>query len=123
MVLLLNYLPWIIACIGVYSIWRVMNRVPRDKQFKPVVVRLIITVVAILLLQGLTAGYIPKNPSSSVGIGMPEFEQSDAEIANHLRSPQRLGEESEKRFNDKTDWRKTPEAEKPEVVEPVTPAP
>jgi hypothetical protein len=77
------------------------------------------TVIAMALLQGLTAGYIPKMRSSEVKIPAPAFEQSEAVIEDRLRSPKRLGAESEARFEAKTDWRqhKRDEQAKTETAE------
>ncbi len=106
MVLLLNYLPWIIVLIGIFLFWKAINLPvdhPRRKRYVGAVI--LGTVLSIITLNGLTAGYIPKQRSSEVKIGLPAFEASQAEIQDRLRKPERLGEESEARFNEKTDWR------------------
>lgn len=102
MVLLLNYLPWIIIAIGGFFIYKFAMK----KQVKAVTISVISTIVSLVVLQGLTAGYIPKVRSSDTKIGAPAFEVSEAEIKNIQRRPARLGEDSEARFNEKTDWRK-----------------
>lgn len=114
MVLLLNYLPWIIIAIGAVAVYKSVT-LAGPASIKAVFFSVIGTLIALVILQGVTAGYLPKNPSSHVKIPSPEFEPTDAEIQNRLRSPPRLGAESEERFNAKTEWRKPPSdtSEKP----------
>lgn len=105
MVALLNYLPYIIIALGFYvgyRVWR-KNGVDRHKQL---IVTGITTFVLLLVLQVLTAGYIPKNRASNVGIGMPEFEQSEAQVENRLRSPALDSKASEQKVKEISDWRK-----------------
>ena len=105
MVALLNYLPYIILALGFfvsYKIWK-RNGVDRNKQL---IVAAITTFVLLLTLQILSAGYIPKNRASSVGIGMPEFEQTEAQVENRLRSPELDSKQSEAKVKEISDWRK-----------------
>lgn len=105
MVALLNYLPYIIIALGFYvgyRVWR-KNGVDRHKQL---IVTGITTFVLLLVLQVLTAGYIPKMRASNVGIGMPEFEQSEAQVQNRLRSPALDSKASEQKVKEISDWRK-----------------
>ena len=119
MVALLNYLPYIIIALGFYvgyRVWR-KNGVDRHKQL---IVTGITTFVLLLVLQVLTAGYIPKNRASNVGIGMPEFEQSEAQVENRLRSPALDSKASEEKVKEMSDWRKDKvEREKKMVVDEV----
>ena len=105
MVALLNYLPYIILALGFfvgYKIWK-RNGVDRHKQL---IATGITTFVLLLALQVLTAGYIPKNRASNVGIGMPEFEQTEAQVENRLRSPELDSKQSEAKVKEISDWRK-----------------
>lgn len=105
MVALLNYMPYIILALGIfvaYKVWK-RNGVDRNKQL---IVTGITTFVLLLALQVLTAGYIPKNRASNVGIGMPEFEQSEAQVENRLRSPELDSKASEEKIKEISDWRK-----------------
>ena len=105
MVALLNYMPYIIIALGIfvaYKVWK-SNGVDRNKQL---IITGITTFVLLLVLQVLTAGYIPKNRASNVGIGMPEFEQSEAQIENRLRSPELDSKASEEKIKEISDWRK-----------------
>lgn len=105
MVLLLNYLPVIILAFGAFALYKSFKMEHGKKRNRSMFLSVVGTVVAMVLLQGLTAGYIPKNRSSEVKIPSPAFDTPEAEIENRLRSPERLGDESESRFNAKTDWR------------------
>ena len=105
MVLLLNYLPAIILAIGAFALYKSFKMKHGKKRNRAMFLSVVGTVISMVLLQGLTAGYIPKQRSSEVKIPAPHFESSDAEIENRLRAAKRLGDESEERFNEKTDWR------------------
>ena len=105
MVALLNYMPYIILALGFFVSYKIARRngVDRNKQL---IVTGITTFVLLLALQVLTAGYIPKNRASNVGIGMPEFEQSEAQVENRLRSPELDSKASEEKIKEISDWRK-----------------
>ena len=109
MVLLLNYLPWIIAIIGVFAVYKSFNIEKTPARIRALAISLFGTIFALVLLQALTAGYIPKARSSEVGIANPAFENSTAEIENRLRSPEYTSKESEDRLAEKSDWRKNKE--------------
>lgn len=105
MVLLLNYLPLIIGLIGGYFFWKAYEMEKGTKRNKRMGLVVAITLATFILFTGLTNGYIPKNRSSEVKIPYPEFQTSETIVEDRLRSPERLGEESEARFKEKTDWR------------------
>lgn len=115
MVLLLNYLPWIIAAIGIFLVFKVKGN-------RSVAFVVVGTIAALILLQGLTAGYIPKMRSSEVKIPATAFEPVEGEMQDRLRSPQLLGKDSASRASELTDWRqhKRDEAAKAAVVTPTT---
>ncbi len=120
MVALLNYMPYIILALGIfvaYKVWK-RNGVDRHKQL---IVTGITTFVLLLVLQVLTAGYIPKNRASSVGIGMPEFEQSEAQVENRLRSPALDSKASEEKVKEISDWRKDKAEREKKDEAPATP--
>lgn len=102
MVLFLNYLHWIIiiGCgfiVGVYM---------HKGYYRRVGLVVLLMAVSLFLIQSLSAGYIPKRRASSVAIPNPTFEEKNLEIENRLHSPTHTREESEKRFEDKVNWRK-----------------
>jgi hypothetical protein len=105
MVLLLNYLPLLIIVSGIFALYKSVKMEKGPKRKRTVIASTFGTVLALMLVQGLTAGYIPKNRSSEVKIPVPSFDTPEVEIQNNLLSPKRLNEESEARFNAKTDWR------------------
>lgn len=104
MVLFLNYLPWMILSLGAYLTYKATKLKPAIKRNSRVALTVVGTFAAMIILQGLTAGYIPKKRSSEVKIPAPTFEHTETEIQNRLRRPERLGDESEERFKEKTDW-------------------
>lgn len=104
MVALLNYMPYIVIAVGVavaYNFWR------RNGQnaIKQILATALITGVAIVVLQALTAGYIPKHKASNVGVPAPEFSETEKPIENRLRAPEMTPEERAKKLKEDTDWR------------------
>ncbi len=86
--------------------WRFARLEPTSPhRIKGMVLSGLVTVFFLVLVQGLTNGYITKNSSSANKIPAPTFEHTNTEIENRLRAPERLGLESEKRFQEKMDWR------------------
>lgn len=105
MVLLLNYLPLIVVLVGAYFFWKAVGTKDTSKRNKRMAAVVISTLASLVLIAGLTNGYIPKNRSSEVKIPYPEFQASEATVENRLRSPEGSKEEREARFNEKVDWR------------------
>lgn len=105
MVLLLNYLPWIIAVLGIIAIYKSYKIENSTKRKKAVVISALTTITLMVVLQGLTAGYIPKKRSSEVKIPAPSFEPAQAVIQDNLRAPRLEVIDSEARFNELTDWK------------------
>ena len=104
MVALLNYMPYIVIAFGVavaYKFWR-RNDPNRIKQM---LITALLTGLAVLVLQVLTAGYIPKHKASNVGIPAPEFSETEKPFENRLRAPEMTPEERAKKLKEDTDWR------------------
>ena len=126
MVLFLNYLPWIIAVLGVYATFKCYTRKDASKRIRSAAISFGVTLVALVLLQGLTAGYIPKVRSSETKIEVTEFEPAEGEMQDRLRSPTLTPEAREARLNQMTDWKQQQRDEKvkantPPPTEAVTP--
>lgn len=123
MVLLLNYLPWIIFAIGVFAFYKATRIGEVSKRKRYAIISVVATIVALLLLQGLTAGYIPKKRSSNVGIGSPQFETSEAVIQDRLRPNAKTDEERAKNLEEISEWRKLEGGGSVKITEPVEATP
>ena len=106
MVILLNYLPWIILFLGAFITYKVFKAPASPKRNNRVAFVISATIGSMIVFQGLSNGYIPKTRSSEVKIPSPEFATTEAVMQDKLRSPKLTDEERTKRFNDQTDWRK-----------------
>ena len=106
MVIILNYLPWIIIALGVAILYKVLRKPAGPKRNNMAAFIVAFTIASFLLLQGLTAGYIPKKRSSETKIAAPAFETAEATMQDKLRSPALTADAREAKFKEQTDWRK-----------------
>jgi|AntAceMinimDraft_11_1070367.scaffolds.fasta_scaffold89992_2 hypothetical protein len=95
MVILLNYLPWIVlfGAFGLAFYWS-----KNGKTFAQCAGVFVAGALGFVLLQALTPSYLPKADVQRVA--NPTFEKSDAEIEDRLRS---AGDEDERqdKFDEK----------------------
>lgn len=100
MILLLNYLPWLICLLASYlavKTWR--------KNKKLALWILVSGVAAWWLLLTLAAtSYLPKG--SVAPLQNPAFEETEQVMQDKLRKPQRNEEESRKHLEEISDWKK-----------------
>lgn len=100
MILLLNYLPWLIVLLSLYLACRVYH-----KNKRLAIYVLVAGAVAVRLLLMLAAtSYIPKGTVAP--LGNPAFDASTTEVQDRLRKPERDSKESAEHLKELSDWRK-----------------
>lgn len=111
MVLLLNYLPLVIAAIALYlSYYFAKKHRGTDKAGKRVVQTLAVGLILIFVLGAVSNGYLGKAVGDKLAAPTADDLATEAEEAppmrDVLRKPPQTAEESTKAFNELTDWRK-----------------
>lgn len=96
MILLLNYLPWIIVILALLAV----RKWPKRRNV------LFIAAVCLVFLAALAgnSGYIPKGTVAP--LSNPAFDSSTAEVQDRLRKPERDSKESAEHLKELSDWRK-----------------
>ncbi len=110
MVLLLNYLPYIIIALGLFLCYRAsVKHRGTDKVGKRIVLWLALTIIAVIGLRAVSNGYLGKEVGAKLDAPTTEEMASTAEeappIRDVLRKPPKTAEQSDKDFKALTDWR------------------
>lgn len=110
MVLLLNYLPYIILAIAAYIGYKQFKKHKDDttKKYERLIQVALGTITIQIILMALTASYMPKG--SVAKLGNPTFdipEYNAPQIEDRLRKPVKTAEEAKKDFDEMVDWRKS----------------
>lgn len=115
MTLFLNYLPYIVLIVGAYIFYKqwVKYAGDRNMQYRRMI-QIVLGVVAILfVIMALSPTYSPTLRSERVSNPSFYIPSNDVPpVQNRLRQPARTGEESQERFEEITDWRKSVAPEK-----------
>lgn len=124
MVLLLNYLPYLIIALGLFLCYRAsVKHRGTDKVGKRIVLWLSLTIIAVLGLAALSNGYIGKAVGSKLDTPTVDELATKAEeaapIRDVLRKPPKTAEQSDTDFKAMVDWR----AAKAARENPPKPAP
>lgn len=119
MVLFLNYLPYLIILVGLGLVFLAHKKyaanpteAAQQRYSNQVIWVTIATIALLIILSGLTAGYIPK--AGVMRIAPPDYSEEPTEprkVEDRLRKPKYDADESKKRFDDMVDWRKKREPE------------
>lgn len=109
MVLFLNYLPYLFIMLGIYLCFFFANKYRgTDKVGKSIVITILCTIASWVILSALTASYMPKGTVAR--IPPPDFTQDTAnedrpKIQNRLLNTTKPADETQKAFDEMTDWR------------------
>lgn len=111
MILLLNYLPYLIIALGVYLCYRAtIKHKGTDKVGKRIVMWVALTILSIFLVKVISTTYIGKPVGERLAvptIGQLESEVTEAPpIQDRLRKPALTAEESKALHDESMDWRK-----------------
>lgn len=101
MVLFLNYLPWLLVAVCCWLAYSQAKKKVWDRFIGWLMVGLVLAVA----LQALSnSSYLPRGTVEP--IPAPSFEESEKEVQDRLRKPERNTEESDERLKELSDWRK-----------------
>ncbi len=111
MVLLLNYLPYLIIALGLYLCYRAsVKHRGTDKVGKRIVLWLALTIIAVFALRIVSTTYLGKQVGDKLDTPTVDELATEAEEAPPIRDIQRkpaqTAEESKKSFDEMVDWRK-----------------
>lgn len=111
MVLLLNYLPYLIIALGLYLCYRAsVKHKGTDKVGKRIVLWLALTIIAVFALRIVGTTYLGKEVGAKLDTPTVDELATEAEEAPPIRDIQRkptqTAEESKKSFDEMVDWRK-----------------
>ena len=123
MVLILNYLPAIIACVVLYFLYRNFKQSYKSNRGQFIRRSMIIVgigIAVLVLLTALTAGYIPKNSVPRLPNPEDEIDKTNQPvIEDRLRKPAKTDAQSKADFDKMVDWRNKP-ANNDDAVESKT---
>ena len=97
MVIILNYLPWLIAGVALYVAARAKTTRSR--------VNAVAVAIASIVVFMAASSYTPKGVASRAALPNPAFEQSTAEAQDRLRAPSATPEQRSEQLNQSIDWK------------------
>lgn len=109
MVLILNYLPYILIAVGAYLCYYFAKKHKgTDKVGKRIVATVLATIASWFILAALTASYMPKGTVERIPV--PDYTQdpnseTKPKLENRLLDTTKPAEETQKKFDAMTDWR------------------